>query len=276
MMTRALFFDIDGTLVSFQTHRIPESTVEGLRKARENGYMIFIATGRPFVIMNNIPEIQGKGLIDGYITMNGAYCFKGDPVFGNGRSLLDQSIKVLHKKAIRTSDVMAAAMFCKGKNLPCIFVEESRMSVCNQDEMVRKIFYEHLNVTSLPEADFNTFDRLEIFQISPFIDKTLETELMAGLKECEPGRWHPSFMDITAYGNTKSAGLDIIAREFSLDMKEIMAFGDGGNDISMLMQAGTGVAMGNASENVRKAADYITNDVDEDGIYNALKKFNII
>ena len=55
-----------------------------------------------------------------------------------------------------------------------------------------------------------------------------------------------------------------------------MAFGDGGNDIDMLKHAGIGVAMGNAGENIKEIADYITTSVDDDGITNALKHFNVI
>lgn len=73
-MTKALFFDIDGTLVSFQTHEIPVSAVEALAAAKAEGHRIFIATGRPRIIISNLGALQERGLIDGYITMNGAYC----------------------------------------------------------------------------------------------------------------------------------------------------------------------------------------------------------
>ena len=70
---KALFFDIDGTLVSFQTHRIPQSTVEALEKAKQNGVSIYISTGRPIILITNLGQIEH--LIDGYITTNGARCF---------------------------------------------------------------------------------------------------------------------------------------------------------------------------------------------------------
>ena len=79
-MIKALFFDIDGTLVSFKTHLIPTSTIEALEAAKAKGIQIFIATGRPRVIINNLAPLQNRKLIDGYITMNGAYCFVNDTV----------------------------------------------------------------------------------------------------------------------------------------------------------------------------------------------------
>lgn len=67
-MIKAIFFDIDGTLVSFKTHRIPDSAIEAITKAKAKGIRIYISTGRPFPLINNLSDIQH--LIDGYITAN--------------------------------------------------------------------------------------------------------------------------------------------------------------------------------------------------------------
>ena len=81
---------------------------------------------------------------------------------------------------------------------------------------------------------------------------------------------------ITADGADKGKGLAAMARHFGLDISETMAFGDGGNDISIIRRAGTGVAMGNAGDNVKAAADYVTTSVDDDGVMNALVHFGVI
>ena len=80
---KALFFDIDGTLVSFKTHRIPQTTVDVLEMAKKQGHLIIIATGRPKSIINNLNQLEDRGLIDGYITMNGGYTYVGDDVLSN-------------------------------------------------------------------------------------------------------------------------------------------------------------------------------------------------
>lgn len=64
-MIKALFFDIDGTLVSFKTHQIPVSTIEALEAAKAKGIQIFISTGRPRAIINNLAALQERKLIDG-------------------------------------------------------------------------------------------------------------------------------------------------------------------------------------------------------------------
>ena len=80
----------------------------------------------------------------------------------------------------------------------------------------------------------------------------------------------------SAKGNTKQKGIDEIIRHFGIRLEETMAFGDGGNDVSMLRHAAIGVAMGNAVDEVKEHANYITTSVDENGIANALKHFSII
>ena len=163
-MTKALFFDIDGTLVSFETHRIPSSTIEALEAAHAKGLKIFIATGRPKAIINNLSELQDRNLIDGYITMNGAYCFVGE--------------QVIYKSAIPQGEVKAMAAFCEKKGVPCIFVEEHHISVCQPDDMVKKIFYDFLHVNVLPTVSFEEAISKEIIQMTPFITEEEEKEIL--------------------------------------------------------------------------------------------------
>ena len=261
-MTKALFFDIDGTLVSFQTHVIPASTIEALTLAHEKGIQIFIATGRPTLIINNLGELQSRGLIDGYITMNGGYCYVGD--------------KIIYKSSIPDKDVKCMADFCKKNGFPCIFVGEHDASVCQPNDLLRYIFYEHLGVKEFPEENFEKATQREVYQLTPFFTSEQEKEVLPFITEGEFRRWHPAFVDITAKGNTKQNGIDEFIKHFGFKLEETMAFGDGGNDIGMLRHAGIGIAMGNDNDEVKAAADYVTASVDEDGIYKALKHFGVI
>ena len=257
-----VFFDIDGTLVSFETHRIPPSTIEALEAAHAKGLKIFIATGRPKAIINNLSELQDRNLIDGYITMNGAYCFVGE--------------QVIYKSAIPQEEVKAMAAFCEKKGVPCIFVEEHNISVCQPNDMVKKIFYDFLHVNVIPTVSFEEATSKEVIQMTPFITEEEEKEIRPSIPTCEVGRWFPAFADITAKGDTKQKGIDEIIRYFDMKLEETMAFGDGGNDISMLRHAAIGIAMGQAKEDVKAAADYVTAPIDEDGISKAMKHFGII
>lgn len=261
-MIKALFFDIDGTLVSFNTHEIPTSTIEAMAAAKAKGIKIFIATGRPKAIINILSPIQDLNLIDGYITMNGGYCFVGD--------------EVIYKKAIPTEDVQTLARLSDKKNFPCIFVAEHKVTVCNANELVNQIFHEFLHVDILPVKPTAEVIHEEIFQMTPFITTEEEKDILHLLPHCESGRWFPAFTDVVSKGISKQKGINEMIRHFGIRLEDTMAFGDGGNDIPMLRHAAIGIAMGNANPEVQQVADYVTTSVDEDGIWKAMKHFEII
>lgn len=261
-MTKALFFDIDGTLVSLQTLAIPNSAIAALERAKANGTKIFISTGRPTQIMNNIGALQERRLIDGYITMNGAYCYVGD--------------KVIYKSPVPATDVHTLANLCRQNGYCSIFVGEKDIKVCQPNDEVRHIFFEFLRVNEISESSFEEAMRGEIYQITPFFSPEAQEHIAPLMPGSEFGRWHPAFVDITRKGNTKRLGMEHIQRHFGISPSETMAFGDGGNDIAMLQYAATGIAMGNASETVKAAADYVTENAENDGIALALEHFGVI
>ena len=118
------------------------------------------------------------------------------------------------------------------------------------------------------------FDRN--FERKAFFDEKQEQEVRPFLPNCEIGRWHPAFVDVSALGCNKQLGIDLMCRHFGIDVTDTMAIGDGGNDIPMLRHAGIGVAMGNANETVKAEADYVTDTVDQDGIAKALQHFGLV
>ena len=257
---KALFFDIDGTLVSFKTHRIPQSTVDALEQAKKNGVEVYISTGRPKQVINNLGQIEH--LIDGYITANGARCFVEDTL--------------VSQHAILPSDVKKIIEAADRDNYPAIVVSETRFAIHHYTEEVYEIFCKGLGVDSSVFADVNDLGDEPILQITPFCTLEQEALLMPTLENCTSGRWHPAFTDITARGADKGKGLLAMADYLGLNIEETMAFGDGGNDISIIKEAGVGVAMGNAGEELKQVADYITTHVDEDGVKNALIKYGVI
>lgn len=260
-MIKALFFDIDGTLVSFRTHAIPESTVEALTKAKAAGVKIFIATGRPIAIIDNLGAIEH--LIDGYVTTNGAFCFVGK--------------EVISCNAIPLEDVRSMARMAEEFDFACVYVGERHIVLQRPNELLFKIFYEYLNVQALPEnPPLDTIYQERIIQMTPIVNEELEQKVMAQLPGCIAGRWHPAFMDVTADGADKGKGIERMAAHFGIRVEETMAFGDGGNDLAMIRRAGIGVAMGNAMDHVKAEANYVTTSVDDDGIKNALVHWGVI
>ena len=257
----ALFFDIDGTLVSFQTHQIPPSTILALTQAKANGHRVFIATGRPPLIVTNLGAIEH--LIDGYITINGALCFIGPDVV---------SCKDIPKEAVLT-----VVNDAKEKNYGLIVVGERDVAVLDPQGQVDRIFRGKLAVENLNQAKpLDGVLQQRILQLTPFFKEAYEPDLMARIPTCTSGRWNPAFTDITAKGADKGEGIKTLAKHLGLDIRYTMAFGDGGNDASMIKTAGIGVAMGNAIEALKNVAHYTTSSVDDDGILKALRHFGLV
>ena len=257
MRVKAVFFDIDGTLVSLNSHRMPESTHRALARLREKGIKVLISSGRHRTIMENL---DGE-TFDGYVTVNGSLCYYQD--------------KVVHKCSIPENDLRNWVEFLKTHNTNCFVVTEESIFLNHSSESASK-FLKLLNFESPEVRKFAHIAPKPVYQIIGLIEKGRDSEAVAALPNCSFNRWHPSFVDIIRKGSDKSKGMEVILDIMGISGQECVAFGDGGNDLEMLRFAGIGVAMGNSELSVIEAANYVTDTVDNGGIWNALVKLNII
>lgn len=256
-MIKAIFFDIDGTLVSLRTHRIPQSAVDAITQAKRRGVKIFISTGRPFPLIDNIEEI--RHLVDGYITTNGAWCFIGD--------------RVIACSPISQNDAAAMVRLADEMGFGTLVVGEKDVIMYN-DHGASEVFRQLLNVRNLKsDVPVETVLSQRVLQFTPVITPEQEERLMPHLPGCESSRWCPEFADVTARGVNKGKGLLAMIADLNIGIGETMAFGDGGNDLAIVRAAGLGVAMGNANDSLKAVADYVTDSVDDDGISNALHRW---
>ena len=255
---KALFFDIDGTLVSFQTHLIPESARRAIAEVRARGVKVFISTGRLLRHAKAAVDLE----VDGYITVNGGHCITAE-----GEEIYVKSFPC----------ELVARIFALGEEygFHSALLTEDDIYVSKIDERVQYI----ADMINIPPhvADLDRIaDEQVVLQVCPYISEDIEQKIVPLLPECSPTRWMPLFMDFNMKGIDKSAGAMRVAEYYGLRMDEVMAFGDGGNDISIVRDAGIGVAMGNACDELKAVADYVTTSVDDDGVYNALKHFELI
>lgn len=257
-MIKAVFFDIDGTLVSFKTHRVPDSTKRAIAALRAKGIRVFVASGRQLLAINNLEDLQ----FDGYVTLNGGYCIVGE--------------RVIYKHSMPSEDMASLVQYMEEReNFPCIFVHENTFCINYTDERTDEVF-RLLNFPQPPSLSLREAAKGEIFQLVAFFTKEQEKAIMAVMPHCEATRWNPLFSDVIPKGSSKQVGVDKMLDYFGISLDESMAFGDGGNDVLMLKHVGIGVAMGNAEDEVKQAADYVTDSVDEDGIEKALRHFGVI
>ena len=255
---KAVFFDIDGTLVSFETHAVPESARRAIERLRERGIKVFISTGRLLRHTEVVRDIE----VDGYVTVNGSYCVTRD-----GKTIFERSFP--HETVERIFRLMEEIGF------QAAFMTHEDIYVDRLSERVLTIA-EMIHI--MPQvADLRRITAENpVLQVCPYVGEEIERRIMPQLPECVGSRWIP---DIHGYKHARHGQVGRGAQGdeyYGLSMSEAMAFGDGGNDLPIVRDAAVGVAMGNACEELKAAADYVSSSVDEDGISRALEHFGLI
>ena len=259
-MTKAIFFDIDGTLLSFKTHTVPQSTIDAINAVKQKGIKVILATGRLLNQVKNLGDIE----FDGFITVNGSYCVTTEGEVIGKRLIPREELESLVSYQEHIIGFPFAFMVQEGSYVN--YVNDTVQLICDL-----------VKVPVPPVKDLRSMIDEEVLQINLYVDKAMEEKIMQeALVSCESSRWHPIFADVNVKGTNKSVGIDEFLRYYNIDKSETMAFGDGGNDIEMLKHVGIGIAMGNAGDDVKAAADYITDSVDDHGVANALRHFGLI
>ncbi|WP_317318540.1 Cof-type HAD-IIB family hydrolase, partial [Gemmiger formicilis] len=227
---KAAFFDIDGTLLPFHAKALPESTVQALAALRKNGVKTFIATGRPPVHLPYLHALDGIPF-DGYVTMNGQYCY-----LANG--------ELLYTKYIPAASLQTLLPYIEKEQLSVGFVGKDfcRFNLINDlsRDFAKKLELGAGDVAALIQHE-------DIYQLSAFLPPEKEAEFLRRCPGCLAVRWEDDFCDILPAGGGKPNGLAHTLAHLGLTREQSIAFGDGGNDVTMLEYAGIGVAMGNAS-----------------------------
>ena len=268
MRYKLIAVDIDNTLLNNQKELTPV-TKAALMQAQEKGVKLAVASGRlpygvrPYAEMLEISRCGGY-----YMGFNGGAVMnsRGELI---GSSFLDSKYIEPVYDILRPSG--ATAMVHKG-------------DIIYADNKVNDYTHIESDVIGLP---LNVVDDLPSFidwNIPKFLIsgepdelKSLERQLIAALgDEVDIYLSMPWFLEVMPKGTNKGTGLQMICDDAGIDIKDAVAFGDSFNDIYMLEAAGMGIAMGNAEEAVKEAADMVTADCDHDGIAEALVKLGIV
>jgi len=257
-MIKAVFLDMDDTLYSHAKGGIPSSAMEAIRKARENGIMVFLATGRH---KRELEQLVKEDLpLDGFVTVNGAYSYQMD--------------KVLDSHPISRKDLKNLYDFLKENPCPVVFLEDEKMYINMHDDLVQK----DMDKIHTSYPDIEPLERIldhDIYQFIPYVDEEVWDRMKKNLKDIRYTRWNIA-LDVIAKDAGKHIGIRRIAETYGWRKEEIMAIGDGPNDISMMKEAGTAVCMGNGTERCKEVADYVTDFIDCDGIMKAFRHFQLI
>jgi Cof subfamily protein (haloacid dehalogenase superfamily) len=255
-MIKAAFFDVDGTLFSHTMHMVPESARKAVHLLRENGIKVFLATGRGIKIIKRVS--WGDLEFDGYVTLNGQVC-------------LDSEENILFEAPIKGEDAAYLIDAFQTRKMPLVIIEKDRTYINFINERVRQA-QKAVSIPLLPTAEYKG---APIYQMIGYLNRQEAEVLAEKIPNCKITRWYEEGIDIISKDGGKANGIQKILDVYGIKREEIIAFGDGDNDLDMLEFAGIGVAMGNAVKCVKEAADYVTSHIDEDGIWNACRHFNL-
>jgi len=257
-MTRAVFFDFDHTLFSHRTMSIPQSAKDSIRILQSKGIRCVLATGRHMLELRRFPDLFTVGL-DGYVTIDGQLC-------------LDRDGNVICSEQIGGPALENLIALFNGKTVPVILAEADRMySNMHTIEAVQGLSY-----ASTVDHPVGEYKGDPVYLGVVYITPEQEDWLHGMLPRCGFLRWSSVGVDVVPEGRDKVCGIYSYLDHYGISRDDFMAFGDGDNDRSMLRCAPLGVAMGNAWESAKKEADYVTTDIDDDGIRNALVHFGLI
>ena len=256
-MMKAAFFDVDGTFYSHKMHGVPESHIKVLAELKKNGIKTFLATGRHFEELKDLSMQDIE--FDGYVMLTGQIC-------------TDKCKNLIFGNAILQEDAQILFDAFEKKELPMMMVEKDFFYVNMQSEII----VNGQAAISSPVPPLGNYKGAPIYQMVVYGGKELEEELRQKLPNCKIARWCQYGFDVISKTGGKVIGIQKMLEHYGIRQEEVIAFGDGENDMEMLEFAGIGVAMGNAEDEVKAAADYVTADIDDDGIWKACKHFGLI
>lgn len=257
---KIIFTDIDMTLFSHRTHKVPESAIKAIKELQEKGIKVFLCSGR------NQYLIRKTGILDiihpdGLITMNGS------------NAIIDG--KIIYRYPIPENVVDVMIKFSKRLKFGLTLIEENEGHINYVDDRVISAHEKY--GTRFPQPRFypDHYDRV-VYQMIAFCDELDESLFLPHLKECKSARWDEYAVDIMLKDSDKAKGILAVLEYYGYNPDNAMSLGDNPNDIEMLQFTGTSVAMGNAVREVKAVADYITSDIDADGWAKAMRHYKLI
>lgn len=260
---KALFFDVDGTLLSEVSGIVPESAVLALKMARAAGHLVFINTGRTYCLLGPVKDMVK---VDGYC------CGCGTRIIVNRQVLFSATIP--HERGLQIKGdilnygidaVLEGTESCYFKRKASRFprIEELRESIAKEG---------HVSPFSLEEDcyDFDKFcfmadEQSDLAGFSRAIG--LDYDIIdrgGGFYECVPA------------GYSKATAIEIILKEYGFELSDVYVFGDSTNDLSMFEYAKNCILMGHHDVELEPYATFFTKNVEEDGIAYAMNKLGLL
>lgn len=269
MNRKIVFFDIDGTITSEIDGSIPKSTITAIRKAQENGHLMFINTGR---CMQNVEERFQEIGFDGYV------CGCGTNIYCKTHNKLQEILYIEQSHEVVAEILQHARKF----SLDLLFeskkevrFDTARPFVTKGGEKQYQAFVKRdYDMSHDPESQDFTCDKFVIW-FSDINDLSRFREVSDRNFECiDRGG---NFREFVPHGYSKATGIQRVLDYYSLNLEDAYAIGDSNNDLAMLSYVKNSIAMGNAEpKSLFNQVSYVTAKSSENGIEQALAHFNFL
>lgn len=277
-MGKILFIDVDGTLIDYE-NKLPNSAKEAIIQARKNGHLVYICTGRSKA---EVPDYIWDIGLDGMIGGNGSY------VEHNNHIVMHQLISKEDAKEIvdwlkerklefyleSNNGLFASENFKEAGKKPIREYSKGKGKSNYQDLEVVDVLHGIIFDEELYRDDLNKVS----FILNSYQDYLDAKEKFPHLPV---GTWggageHALFVDIGIANVTKVNAIEHLLDYLNKNVQDTFAFGDAKIDIPMLEYCNVGIAVNSGGDDIKAMADYVTDDVDKDGLYNAFKHFGLI
>ena len=233
----AFFLDIDGTI--YDGNAIAQEVTDAIVCARAAGHKVFINTARAYI---GLPREVAHLPVDGFI------CAFGLEVFADG--------KFLHRRFLPQETVLAAAKYAFDHRVPLYFEGETRLDLNRRWES-------SFHPKTLAEFEQMLGDH-----------RLCKFSLPNGPTQADWDAFSEDFdfydIEVIAKGYSKTRGIRLMEEYYGLNRENTIAIGDSDTDLDMVQYAGIGVAMGNGTEKLKAAADFVTKTLDENGVAYAI------
>lgn len=256
---KAVFFDVDSTIYSHSVHDVLPSTKIAFNRLKHNGIKVGIATSRCRYEMKNTPAFLRE------------YPFAG--MIYDGGALVMEKENVLSASYLKHEDVKKVINYAKQQHISVRYstIEQDYFAFEPKQEDKDIFFQLYLNTPVL-----KPYEEDDVLNILIYVESKKQREDIAAMLPETSIVDHDRVLEINAGQINKSKGVTVLAEHWNLSMDEIMCCGDGANDVDFIREAGVGVAMGNGCQAVKDVADFVTDAIDDDGIFIALRKYGLI
>ena len=279
MEVKAVFFDIDGTLVN-DRKSVLKSTKEAIKIVKNQGVLVGVATGRgPFFVKDLMDDLD----LDFAVTYNGQYIFNKERVlFASPIDKRSLRQVIAYAKENRKEIAMGTRQDVIGSRIMSFGLSPLSQLVSRfvPKFLTRTVSHSFNRMVSkaLPQKEDDLLDLINqpIYQVLMLMTPEESNQAASEFEYLKFTRSNPFAADIINQGNSKLEGIRRVGKEYGFDLNQVMAFGDSDNDLEMLAGVGMSVAMGNGSSSVKEVAKHITTSNQEDGIHKALEHFGVL